>query len=77
MTRFDASEHHVFAVDAAIDASASPAADAPRGPVDGRAHAFDVDEHVGAAVLHRLERPDRTAELHAVLGVLDRQVERA
>ena len=44
---------------------------------DGRPHALDVDEHVGAAVLHRLERTDRPAELHAVLRVLDRQVERA
>ena len=52
-------------------------ADAPRRPVDRRAHALDVDQHVGAAVLHRLERPDRPAELHAVLGVLDRDVERA
>ena len=30
----------------------------PGGVVDGRAHALDVDEHVGAAVLHRLERAD-------------------
>ncbi len=77
MTRFDASEHQIFAVDAAIDASGSSGADAPRGPVHGRTHALDVDEHVGAAVLHRLERTDRPTELHAVLGVLDRHVERA
>ena len=29
--------------------------DAPRRPVDGGAHALDVDQHVGAAVLDRLE----------------------
>ena len=73
----DASEHQIFAVDAATDASGSSAPSAPGRPVDGRAHALDVDEHVGAAVLHRLEAADRPAELHAVLGVLDRQVERA
>ena len=52
-------------------------ADAPRRPVGGRAHALDVDEHVGAAVLHRLEAPDRPPELDPVLGVLDGQVEGA
>ena len=47
-------------------------AEAPRGPVRRGAHALDVDEHVGAPVLHRLERADRPAELHPVLRVLDR-----
>ena len=45
------------------------------------AHALDVDEHVGAAVLDRLEAADRPAELHALLGVLhglgDEGVDRA
>ncbi len=77
MTRFDASLHHVFAVDAAIDCVGVAGRDAPRGPVDRGTHAFDVDQHVGAAVLHRLERTDRTAELNSVLGVLDGQLERA
>ena len=44
---------------------------------DGRAHALDVDEHVGAAVLDRLEAADRPAELHPVLRVLDRHLEHA
>ena len=56
-------------------ASGSPAASAPGGVVDGGAHALDVDEHVGAAVLDGLEAADRPAELHPVLGVLDGQVE--
>ena len=52
-----------------------PVGDAPGRPVHGRPHALDVDEHVGAAVLHRLEAADGPAELHPVLGVLDGQVE--
>ena len=39
-----------------------------RGP--GR---LEGDEHVGAAVLHRLELPDRPTELHPHLGVLGRR----
>ena len=51
-------------------------ADAPCRPVDARAHPLDVDEHVGAAVLHGLEAPDRAAELDPLLRVLDRHLER-
>ena len=39
--------------------------------------ALDVHQHVGAPVLHRLERPDGTAELHALLRVLHRHLEGA
>ncbi len=51
--------------------------EAPRRPVRARPHALDVDEHVGAPVLHGLERSDRPTELHAVLRVLDRHRHRA
>ena len=34
-------------------------------------------QHVGAQMLDRLERADRLAELDALLGVVDRQLERA
>ena len=38
---------------------------------------LDRAQHVGAQVLHGLERADRLAELHALLRVLDRELERA
>ena len=47
----------------------------PRRVVRGRLARLDLEQHVGALVLDRLERADRTAELHAVLRVLDRHVE--
>ncbi len=47
---------------------------APRAEPDHRPHALDVDEHVGAAVLHGLEAPDGLAELDALLGVVHRGV---
>ncbi len=37
--------------------------------------ADSTEQHVRGLVLDRLERTDRTAELHADLGVLDRHVE--
>ena len=49
----------------------------PGGVVRGRLRRLDVQEHVGALVLDRLERSDRPTELHAVLRVLDRVVEDA
>ena len=49
--------------------------DAPRRPPRRRPHALDVDQHVGAAVLDGLEAPDGPAELHAVAGVGDREVQ--
>ena len=36
---------------------------------------LELDEHVGQAVLDRLEGTDRPAELQARLGVFHRQVE--
>ena len=47
----------------------------PRRVVRGGLAGLDLEQHVGALVLDRLERTDRTAELHAVLGVLHRHVE--
>ena len=38
---------------------------------------LDRAQHVGAQVLHGLERADRLVELHAFLRVLDRQLQRA
>ena len=48
-------------------------AERPGRVVHGRTHAFDVDQHVGAAVLHGLEGADRTPELLTFLGVVDGQ----
>jgi len=45
--------------------------DRPCGVVHRRAHAFDVDKYVGAAVLDRLEAADGPSELLAFFGVLD------
>ena len=50
-------------------------ADRPGGVVDRGLRALDVDHHVRALVLDGLETADRTAELLAHLGVLDRDVE--
>ena len=72
ITRRAASPDHTLAVDAATEASGSPAASDQAAWYTVRAHALDVDEHVGAAVLDRLERADRLAELHSGLGVLAR-----
>ena len=47
----------------------------PAGVVRGRLGRLDLEQHVGALVLDRLERADRPAELHADLGVLDRHLE--
>ena len=47
----------------------------PRGVVGGRLARLDLEQHVGALVLDRLERADRAAELDAHLGVLDRHLE--
>ncbi len=47
----------------------------PTGVVGGRLGGLDLDQHVGALVLDRLERPDRAAELDPHLGVLDRHLE--
>ena len=38
---------------------------------------LDGAQHVGAEMLDRLERADRLVELHPLLGVLDRELERA
>src|SRR5580765_4163621 len=51
--------------------------DRPRGVVRRRLRALDLDEHVGAFVLDRLEAADRPAELLAHLRVLDRHLEDA
>src|ERR1019366_1946161 len=51
-----------------------------RGPgrvVGGGLSRLDVEQHVRALVLDRLERTDRPTELHTVLRVLDRVVEDA
>ena len=47
----------------------------PRRVVRGRLRRLDLEQHVGALVLDRLERADRPAELHADLRVLDRHLE--
>ena len=75
ITRLAASEHHTLAVEAATEASGSPAAMRPGRVPGARAHPLHVDHHVGAAVLDGLEAPDGLVELHAVLGVLGRHLE--
>ena len=49
--------------------------DRERREVAERPGALERDHHVGELVLDRLERPDRHAELLALLGVLERGVE--
>jgi len=44
--------------------------------LDAGAGQFEVGEHLGRAVLQRLERPDHLAELDAGLEVVERDVER-
>ena len=68
-----ASEHAIFATDAAMGSS-SVVGDFG-GVHRGRARAFDEHEHVRAPVLDRLEAADRPAELDALLGVADGRVE--
>ena len=46
-----------------------------RRHVGHRARELDFDEHLGHAVLQRLERADRHAELLALFGVLHRRFE--
>ena len=75
MTRRAASEHQTLATDAAAWASGSAGTHGPGGVVGGRAHPLDVDQHVGAAVLHGLEAADGPAELDPVLGVGHRHLE--
>ena len=48
---------------------------APQAVVGGRLGRLDLQQHVGALVLDRLERADRATELDAHLGVLDGHVE--
>ena len=45
--------------------------------LERHAHAFERDQVVGELVLDRLEAADRLAELPALLGVVDRHLERA
>ena len=45
--------------------------------VDDRARGLHRDVQIGHPVLERLEAADRPAELHAVLGVLDGQIQAA
>ena len=47
----------------------------PGGVVRGGLGRLDVEQHVGALVLDGLERSDRSAELHTMLGVVNRVVE--
>ena len=71
---------------AASNASAAAAAIARPPPLSASSHGagrvphrgareLGARQHVGAAVLHALELPDRTAELHAHLRVLGRGVD--
>ena len=46
------------------------------GIIDRRPGGLDRDQHVGHAVLERLEAADRPAELDALLAVLDRRGQR-
>src|SRR5688500_5341225 len=48
----------------------------PRRPVDRRAGALDLEQHLRARVRDRLVRPDRAAELLALLGVGYRHLHR-
>ena len=54
-----------------------PLIEGVRGVPDQRARRLDLGGHLGAQVLHRLERADRAAELLALLRVGDRHLERA
>ena len=54
-----------------------PFGEPPGRPPQRPAHGLDVDEGVGAAVLHRLERPDGHAELLTLAHVVGGDLERA
>ncbi len=60
---------------AARDRIAALLVERHRGEVGHRARQLDLDEHLGHAVLQRLERRDRHAELLALLRVLDGRLE--
>ena len=49
--------------------------DGPGGLVHDEARAIDVGDHVGGLVLDGLERADGAAELDALLGVVDGDLE--
>src|SRR3972149_9584562 len=50
-------------------------AEAPGGLVGGGPGALAIDEHIGAAVLDGLERPDRVPEGRPLSGVIKRYLE--
>ena len=70
----NASEPCAFASDATAGSSVRPRRGLRRGVRRG-ARELELEQHVGALVLDRLERADRPAELHARLRVVDRHLE--
>ena len=66
--------HQARAHEAASNSSAPPSSMAAAAYSAAERAASTMHHHVGELVLHRLERADHSAELHALLGIVHRGV---